>query len=88
MDYELEYVRQRGIPIITVLLEDLEPQPWSQEKAKRLMESAIMPDALLGRVGTTGLPNRGKREAVPPAIKQNAVYDVAFQLSSTGRNFS
>jgi hypothetical protein len=76
MNYELEYARRRGIPIIPVLLEELSPQPWSAENAARLEKTRIRPDALLERIGAAGLPNRGTRTAVPPAIKQNVVYDV------------
>jgi hypothetical protein len=78
MNYELEYARQRGIPIIPVLLEELEPQPWLRENVARLMGTAISPDMLLERISSVGLTNRGTRKAVPPAIKHNVVYDVVL----------
>jgi hypothetical protein len=88
MNYELEYAGQRGIPIIPVLLEELEPQPWSKENVDRLMKTAITPDTLFNRIGAVGLVNHGKRTAVPPAIKQNVVYDVVLPPELPGFKFT
>jgi hypothetical protein len=55
MNYELEYARQRKIPIIPVLLEKLNPKPWSQKNIERFMGEAIAPDTLLERIGAVGL---------------------------------
>ncbi|AEF81251.1 leucine-rich repeat protein [Leadbettera azotonutricia] len=86
MNYELEYARQRGIPIVPVLLEELTPQPWSMENAAQLVKTAIAPDALQMSISSVDLKNCGKRTAVPPAIKQNVVYDVNLPLDMPGFN--
>jgi len=88
MNYEVEYARQLGIPIITVILEEIKPQPWSQENATRLKADAIQQDELLNRIGTTTLVNRRTRIAVPPAIKHNVIYDIAFQPELLGFRFT
>jgi hypothetical protein len=88
MNYELEYARQRGIKVIPVLLEELNPQPWSKANVDQLMKTAITPDKLLNRIGAVGLVNRGKRKAVPPAIKQNVIYDIVLPPELPGLNFS
>jgi len=70
MNYELEFARQRGAAIVPVLLEDV--PGWAGEQA-------IQREALLAAMAALGtLPNRGERKAVPPAIKQNVVYDVVL----------
>ncbi|AEF81810.1 TIR domain-containing protein [Leadbettera azotonutricia] len=84
MNYELEYARQRGVPIIPVLLEELTPQPWSEENAAKLLKAAIAPDVLIEHISRASLTNRGTRIAVPPAIKQNVVYDVNLPLEMPG----
>jgi len=76
MNYELEYARQRGIPIIPVLLEKLAPPPYAKDSVALLLRTAIAPESLLERVSAEKLPNHGARAAVPPAVKQNVVYDV------------
>jgi len=78
MNYELEYARKLGIPVIPVLLEELSPQPWSKENAARLMKTAIKPDVLSEHIRFRNLINKGPREAVPPAVKYNVVYDVVL----------
>jgi len=88
MNYELEYAGQRGIPIIPVLLEEIKPQFRSQENVARLLSAAIAPDKLLNRIGAVGLVNHGKRTAVPPAIKQNVVYDVVLPPELPGYKFA
>jgi len=88
MNYELEYARQLGIPVIPVLLEKLTPQPWSKENVDQLMKTAIAPDKLLNRISAAGLVNRGKRKAVPPAIKQNVVYDIVLPPELPGFNYT
>ncbi|GHV64035.1 hypothetical protein FACS1894199_01340 [Bacteroidia bacterium] len=84
MNYELEYARQRGVPIIPVLLEELTPQLWSKENAARLLKTAISQDALLEHISSVDLENHGTRTAVPPAIKHNVVYDVNLPPEMTG----
>ena len=88
MNYELEYARQRGIPIIPVLLEELNPQPWSRENVTQLLLTAIVPDTLLERICTLDLKNQGTRIAVPPAIKHNVVYDVCLPPELPGFRFT
>jgi len=79
MNYEWESARQRGIPIVPVLLEELTPPAYASEIAAQLKKTAIAPDALLEHIASfKNLPNRGTRVAVPPAIKQNVVYDVVL----------
>jgi hypothetical protein len=68
MNYELEYARKLNIPVIPVLLEDV---MWTGE-------ATISADELAENVKRLGFPNRGKRAAVPPAIRQNVVYDVVL----------
>jgi tetratricopeptide (TPR) repeat protein len=77
MNYELEYAHKRGFPIVPVLLEELSPKSLSSENIQRLVRGAIAPDALRERLTAFALPDRGTRTAVPPAIKQNVVYDVS-----------
>ena len=76
MNCELEYARQRGIPVIPVLLEELNPPSYARKVVAGLLENALAPESLLGSVAAERLPNRGTRVAVPPAAKQNVVYDV------------
>ena len=88
MNYELEYARQLGVPVIPVLLEELYPLEYAREVAVELLKDAIAPDALLGRVAAETLPKRGTREAVPPAIRQNVVYDVVLPPEVPGFEFT
>jgi len=88
IDFELEFALRRGIPIIPVLLEELSPQSWSKDTAERLLNTAITPDALLETIGAMKLPNRGAREAVPPAIKHNMVYDVLIPPELPGFEYA
>ena len=76
INYELAYARKLAIPVVPVLLEELSPPPWMRETADSLLETAIARESLLERLGTAGLPNRGTRAAVPPAVRQNVIYDV------------
>lgn len=79
MNYELEYARQRDIPIIPVLLEEINPPEWAKEITEKLLKNAIAPKDLYERIAThKDFPNRRTRKAVPPAIKQNMVYDVVL----------
>jgi hypothetical protein len=78
VDYELEYAWQLGVPIIPVLLEEINPPSWARDVSEWLLKNALAPDALHGRISAEALPDRGRREAVPPAIKQNVVYDVVL----------
>jgi len=88
MNYELEYSRQRGIPVVTVLLEEIKSQHLSKENVAQLIKSAIMPGKLLDCIGTVGLKNRGVREAIPPVVKQNVVYDVDLPPELAGFEFA
>jgi len=88
IDFELEFARRRGIPIIPVLLEELSPQSWSKDTAERLLNTAITPGALLEAIGAMNLPNRGAREAVPPAIKHNMVYDIVLPPDLPGFEYA
>jgi hypothetical protein len=79
MNYELEYARQQGIPVIAVLLEEIRPSPCVKEIATELLKDAIAPKDLHERIAAIkGFPNRGTRIAIPPAIKQNEIYDVVL----------
>jgi tetratricopeptide (TPR) repeat protein len=78
MNYELEYALRRGIPIIPVLLEELKDEIRSKETIEGLTKTAVASNGLLERVSAIGLSNRGSRTAIPPAIKQNMVYDVVL----------
>jgi hypothetical protein len=88
MNFELEYARRLEIPIIPVLLEELNSQPWSIENASLLKKTAIMPNVLFDSIDAIKLPNKGKRIAVPPAIKQNVVYDVVLPPELPGFEYS
>ncbi|MDR2571865.1 MAG: leucine-rich repeat protein, partial [Oscillospiraceae bacterium] len=89
MEYELEYARRLGIPVITVHLEKLEPQQWSWENAKRLESDAIAQDTLIERINTFDqLKNQGMRVAMPPAVKQNVIYDVVLPPKLPGFEYS
>jgi len=81
INYELEYARQRGIQIITIRLETIEPPSWLQDK----VDSS---EALLERLRKIDLPNRRTRVAVPPAVKQNVVYDVVLPPELPGFEYS
>ena len=70
MNYELAFARKLGIPVLLVLLEDVERPGF--------FETAVQKQELLNHIAACKkLPNHGTRPAVPPAIKQNMVYDVA-----------
>lgn len=88
MNYELEYARQLDVPIIPVLLEELYPPEYALEAAAELLKDALAPDALISRVAGEALPNRGEREAVPPAVKQNVVYDVVLPPEIPGFTYT
>jgi len=88
MNYELEYAKQLGIPIITVLLEDLEPESLSHDTVAQLNTGAILPDELLTHVVNFNLKNRGQRKAVPPAVRQNVIYDIVLPPELPDFDFS
>ena len=89
MEYELTYARQRGIPIIPVLLEELNQPSWLWIEVNSLMKTAIAPQELLKHVQDLELlQNRGERVAVPPAVLQNVVYDVVLPPGLPGFDFS
>ena len=84
MNYELEYAKQLKIPIVPVLLEELSPPEHVKQTVEQLLKDAIQPDSLLKRIPSFNLANRGTRVAVPPAIRQNVVYDVVLPPEMPG----
>ena len=73
MNYELALAQKLRIPIITVRLkDDIQPPDY----AKDLLKTAIQENDLLERIKTCNLPNHGSRTAIPPAVKQNVIYDI------------
>ena len=72
MNYELAFARKLGIPVIPVLLENIEPPDY----AKHFNEAPIQKNELLNHVAIYGIHNRGISPAIPPAIKRNRIYDV------------
>ncbi|MDR0623387.1 MAG: leucine-rich repeat protein [Treponema sp.] len=80
MNYELEFALRRGAPVIPVLLQKITDIPdYITGEAAALTKAAIKPGAVCSAVEKAGLlVNRGRREAVPPAVKANVVYDVCL----------
>ncbi|MCL2807724.1 MAG: leucine-rich repeat protein [Coriobacteriia bacterium] len=79
MNYELEYAKLLGIPILVLRLEEICPPSWAEQTVKSLLGSAFTQEALHKRIEALGaLPNRGIRQAVAPALRQNVVYDVVL----------
>ena len=77
INYELEYAMQRGIPLFIVLLDELDPKPWSKENADRLSKNAIMPESLVEILNTTKFPNTLlarflQRKSLPPRRARTA----------------
>ena len=80
MNYELEFALRRGIPIVPVMLQEIHIIPsYISPEAVKLIANAISPNEIcsyLERLGVLG--NRGEREAIPPMVRQNVVYDVVL----------
>jgi hypothetical protein len=70
MDYELEYAKWLGLPIITVRLKGT--PPWTEEWIER--------DALLQRIEIEaqkiGFLKKDTRKAVSPSLLNNVIYDI------------
>ena len=88
MNYELEFAKQLGIPVVPVLLEFLTPPDYAKEIVEELQKTAITPETLLEHIRAFNLPPRGIRIAIPPAIKQNVVYDVVLPPELPGFEYS
>ena len=79
MNYELEYARKRGIKIVPLVLEDA---PWSGEPV-------VKPEDVHEHIKELGiLDNRGKRDATPPTVRQNVVYDVVLPPEIPGFEYT
>jgi hypothetical protein len=93
MNYELEFALRRGIPVIPVLLREITDIPdYITSEAAALIKAAIKRETVCTAVKKTGfLVNRGHREAVPPDVKANVIYDVClppelpgFEIAAAG----
>jgi len=72
VDYELEYARLCGVPIIPILLEEINSNISNVIKEKIIDTNELF--ELLNE--SNCLINKGNRVAEPPAVKQNVIYDV------------
>ena len=88
MDYELEYAKKLGVPIIPVLLEKLNPPSRARKEVAELSKDIFTAEALLNRIAAENLPDRGIREAVPPAVMHNTVYDVVLPPELPGFEYA
>ena len=80
MNYELEFALRRGIPIVPVMVQEIHAIPsYISPQAVKLINNAISPNEICSYLERLNvLSNRGEREAIPPAIRQNVVYDVVL----------
>jgi hypothetical protein len=80
INYELEFALRRGVPVIPVMLQEIHEIPtYISPEVVKLIGNAIFPDEISPYLEKLNiLINRGEREAIPPAIRQNVVYDVVL----------